>query len=389
MKRKVCIVVQDYYPEDVRVRKEVKALRRRGHQVSVISLYRHGLQKHQNLDGVEIFRGGLCKRRSGLFRYILEYGFFFLFCLYKVNVLDVRKRFNVVEVCTLPDFLVFSTIIQKLKGRKIVLDMHEIMPEFFESKFGVGKSNPVVKVLLFLEGISLRFADEVITINEPIKRIFARRAIPNKRIEVVMNTVDGGSVSGIGKSAHDGFNCVYHGTITELYGLDMAIKGFTRALTHAGDMRFHIFGNGPEVGILKELARRLNVDGAVVFHGHLPYGEMLERLREMDLGILAFRKDVFLNLSFSNKLAEYIYFKIPVVTSDLDGVKFYFAEDQILYYEAGDAEDLGQKILYAYNNRKKVEAMSERAFERYGDLDWGVMAERYLKVVEEPKDARR
>jgi glycosyltransferase involved in cell wall biosynthesis len=382
MRKTVCILVQEYYPEDVRVRKEVKALRERGHEVSVVCLHREGLQRGEILDGVEIVRGGLCKRRSGLLRYVLEYAVFFLFCVWKINILDLSKRFDVVEVCTLPDFLVFSTIVQKLKGRKIVLDMHEIMPEFFMSKFRVQENNRVVKALLFLERMSLRFADEVITINEPIRRIFAQRAIPGRSIEVVMNTVDGSSVGEITKIPHDGFNCVYHGTITELYGLDMAIKGFSWALSQAKGMQFHIFGGGPETAKLKELANGLNMEKGVVFHGHLPYGEMLERLREMDLGILAFRKDVFLNLSFSNKLAEYVYFKIPVVTSNLDGVKYYFGHDQILYYQAGDAEDLGRQILHAYNNQENIREMAERAFERYREMDWGIMAERFCRVIE-------
>jgi glycosyltransferase involved in cell wall biosynthesis len=312
----------------------------------------------------------------------MEYAAFFLFTLFKLNILDAREKIDVVQVCNLPDILVFAAIIQKLKKRRIIVDMHEIMPEFFMSKFGVCRESFIVKMLVFVERISLLFADEVMTVNEPIKKIFEKRAIPGRSIEVVMNTMDESTGGRVGKKDHCGFNCVYHGTITELYGLDMALLGFSKAFEHAGDMLFHIFGEGPELRKLRWLARDLGVERNVVFHGHVPYQEMMQRLGEMDLGILALRKDVFLNLSFSNKLAEYIFLKIPVVTSDLDSVKYYFGEDQILYYESGNAEDLSRKILYAYLNREKIGAMSEAALDRYREIDWSVMEKRYLRVID-------
>jgi glycosyltransferase involved in cell wall biosynthesis len=380
--KRVCIVTQSHYPEDGRVRKEVRALLKKGYMVHVLSLHRAGKKRHEIVDGIEVFRGGLWKKRAGMMRYVLEYIAFFLFSLVQLNILDTRKKIDVVEVCTLPDFLVFSAFVQKMKRRRIVLDMHEIMPEFFMSKFGVGENQFIVKVLLFLEKVSLRFADGVITVNEPIRRIFEKRAIPGRHIEVVMNTVDGSSLSATEKSDHSGFNCVYHGTVTELYGLETAIRGFSLASPYARDMRFHIFGNGVEARSLKTLARDLGVGSKVIFHGFLPHQQMLKWLWEMDLGILALRKDVFLNLSFSNKLAEYIYFKIPVVTSDLDSTKYYFDESQILYYESGNVQDLSSKILFAYRNREKTTEMSEAARVKYEDIDWSVMEERYLKAID-------
>jgi glycosyltransferase involved in cell wall biosynthesis len=382
MRKRICIIVQDYYPQDVRVRKEVRALKRQGHDVYVLALHQPGLKRHEVVDGVEVYRGGFAKKRSGVLRYVAEYAAFFLFCLLRLNILDAKNQIDVVEVCTLPDFLVFSAIIQKIKGRRIVLDMHEIMPEFFMSKFKVGRKNRIVKLLTLLEKSSLRFADGVITVNEPIRKIFEKRAIPEKHIEVVMNTVDETSVTALERKAHTGFNCVYHGTITDLYGLDTAIQAFSMASRHCSDMRFHIFGNGPEAAKLRRLARDLKVEESVVFHGYVEYQEMLEKLEEMDLGILALRKDVFLNLSFSNKLAEYIYFKIPVVTSDLDSTRHYFDESHILYYEAGNVADLQSKIFFAYQNREKIRRMAEEAREKYKDMDWSVMEKRYLKVID-------
>jgi glycosyltransferase involved in cell wall biosynthesis len=379
---KVCMILQDYYPKDIRVHKEVMALASRGHQVSVIALRGHNEAGEEVLDGVKIYRAALSKKRAGILRYLYEYAAFFLYSTYKLNMLDLKEKFDVLHINTLPDFLVFSAFIQKLKGRKVILDMHEIMPEFYMSKFAVGPRHPVVRLMVFLERISLKYADEVITINEPIKRIFKRRAIPDKRITVVMNTVDGSTAQARAKQAHETLNCVYHGTLTDLYGVDTAIKGFAAAYRKRNDMLFHIFGNGPQLPLLKSLVKELNIQQAVLFHGEVAHDRMVDCLSEMDLGILASRKDIFLDLSFSNKLGEYIYLRIPVISSNLDTTKYYFTDNQLLYFDSGNIEDLSRQILFAYTNREHIQEMAASAYERYRSIDWGIMAERYLGVVE-------
>lgn len=382
MAQNVCHIVQMPYPYDPRVRKEVKALLSNDHKVSVIALGGPNKAKQETIDGVKIYRAPLQKRRAGMLRYLVEYAMFFLYSIFELNVLDLKEKFDVVHINTLPDFLVFSALIQKLKGRKIILDMHEIMPEFFMSRLGVGMENPIVRLLLFVERISLRFADEVITVNEPIKRIFQGRAIPNKAITVVMNTVDEVTVKRSTKRAHRGFNCVYHGTLTDIYGLDTAIEAFSKVCKKFSDMAFHIFGGGPHLSKLKNIVEQLHLQQFVVFHGEMPHDKVMESLAEMDLAILASRKDVFLNLTFSNKLAESIYLKIPVVSSDLDTTKYYFPDECILYFEAGNADDLGQKMLFAYKNRELMRTMAESAYERHKVFNWAIMSQRYLKVVE-------
>ena len=382
MKNRVCIVVQNYFPYDVRVKREAAALRSRGHVVSVIALCDHNEAKEEIVDGVNVYRVRLGQKRGGPLRYLFEYIAFFLYSFYKLNALDWKYRFDVVHINTLPDFLVFCAVVQKLKGLKIVLDMHEIWPEFFMSKYKVGMKNPAVRILLMIEKASLRFSDAIITVNESIKQLFQNRSVPGKYIEVVMNTLDESAAIRLEKLPHDTFNCVYHGTLTETYGLEDAIKAFSIVCKECNDIAFHIFGDGPLLSKLKQQVEELKIQQFVVFHGHISHKNMLEKLTEMDLGILASPKDVFLNLSFSNKLAEYVCLKIPVVSSDLDAVKYYFSEDQLLYFMNGNIDDLAKIINYAYNNKDVIQKYAVNAFEKYKELNWTVMAERYINVIE-------
>ena len=82
-----------------------------------------------------------------------------------------------VDVNNLPDFLVFAAARAKRKGAKIVLDMHEITPEFYISKYGIAEDSWPVRVLTSIEQRSLRFANHVLTINDPIQDLLRARTI--------------------------------------------------------------------------------------------------------------------------------------------------------------------------------------------------------------------
>ena len=46
-----------------------------------------------------------------------------------------------IHVHSVPDFLVFAALVPKLLGARIILDIHDILPEFYASKFGASKDS--------------------------------------------------------------------------------------------------------------------------------------------------------------------------------------------------------------------------------------------------------
>ena len=173
-KKTICIISQSYYPQDTRIKKYVDLLLDSGFKVDLITLKRKDLQKKENLGSLKIYRGGLEKKRASLFRYLLEYLCFFFYVFFKVTILFLNNRYRLIHVNTLPDFLVFSTIIPKIYGSKIILDLHEIAPEFFMVKFNKSENHFLICTLRFIEKLSMRFASHNITVSEAIKKIFAR-----------------------------------------------------------------------------------------------------------------------------------------------------------------------------------------------------------------------
>jgi glycosyltransferase involved in cell wall biosynthesis len=315
---------------------------------------------------------------------MLAYTLFFVLAFFSVSKFYFKRRYDVIQFHTLPDFIVFVGIIPKICGAKLLLDMHEIMPEFYMSKFGVGMSRPLIKILKLLEKISIRFADAVIVINEPIKRLLLQRCKPKSDITVVMNCADDSLFTPdrlACSTEPDSLVLMYHGTLTPLYGLELAIQAVAKLKDRIPHLKFSIFGTESEAGDLKRLAVELGVSRNVIFMGRVSREEIPEYIRQADVGVLPTIRDVFIDLSFSNKLAEYVSMKKPVVATRLKSTLEYFPEDSISYFESRNVEELAAKILDLYASPEKRLLQAETAFQHYQKIRWDIMRRRYIKLI--------
>ena len=80
-------------------------------------------------------------------------------------VLQLRSRYDVMHVHNIPDFLVFAAVVPKLMGARIILDIHDVVPELYSGKFGSSERSLTFRALLSIERLSCRFADHVIIAN--------------------------------------------------------------------------------------------------------------------------------------------------------------------------------------------------------------------------------
>jgi glycosyltransferase involved in cell wall biosynthesis len=387
--KKVCILLQNYYDIDIRVRRKAEALVAAGYEVDVIALRSvQSSPARYNLKGVNVETVSVGKKRSSLLRYLFEYTKFFFLAFWKLSLSIRKKNYSVVDVNNLPDFLVFAAFSAKRQGAKVVLDMHEITPEFYMSKYGMAENSWVVQLLKIVENLSMRFADHVITINTPIQQLLAERGLAPERCTVIMNSVDESmfasvrSYSRIDTPEGDRpFVMMYHGTLTKIYGLDIAIEAFARAQERMLGAEFWILGSGPEKSALESLARELKVDSKVKFVGALRPEEIPQWLSRCDIGVLATRRDVFLDLSFSNKLSEYIIMERAVICSNLKAIRHYFGEEALAFFQPHDSADLARQMVRLYGDAQLRARFARQALEEYAPIRWDVMKERYLNLT--------
>jgi glycosyltransferase involved in cell wall biosynthesis len=386
----VCFVVQNVYDFDPRVRRKAEALVAAGYSVDVLALRPPRGKKKYILNGVTVYALFLAKKRGSLGRYFLEYLLFFLWVFVRVPLQMVRRRYATIDVNSLPDFLIFAPILARWMGAKLILDMHEITPEFYMSKYRIAENTWTIRLLKYLEKISVEFADHVITINEPIRNLLVYRGLPQAKSTVIMNAADEARfASSLSSSAAlvprdpDKFIMMYHGTLTQVYGLDIAIEAFALAHKEMPGAEFWILGSGPDQGALADLAQDRGLASKVKLLGVVAATEIPAWLRECDIGILPIRRDVFLDFAFPNKLCEFIIMGKAVIISRLKAIEHYFSENALAYIEPNSPVDLAAQMVRIYKDGGLRTRLASRAKVEYAPIRWDVMKQRYLALIDD------
>src|SRR3972149_10698805 len=105
-RRPVVLVTHSYYEEDPRVRRQAEAILAAGRPVHVISLRRPDDAREGDVDGVQVRRIDVQRHQgAGLGTYLVEYLAFFVRVALTLVRSHPRRRYALVQVATLPDWL--------------------------------------------------------------------------------------------------------------------------------------------------------------------------------------------------------------------------------------------------------------------------------------------
>jgi len=384
------MIVHAYYEEDPRVRREAESLVAAGRPVLVLSLKGPELPVEEVLQGVHVRR--LDEQRhqgAGLGTYLREYVSFVVRSGWAAVKLHRRHRFGLVQVHSLPDFLVFAALPLKLVGVPVVLDLHEAMPEFFVTRFPRA-ANPIShRLLLLQERLSMAFATHVVTVNEAFGDRLRKLGLRDDKLSIVINSP---SLERFDAAAHpqrvfreDGMlKLVYTGALTPTYELDVTIRAIARIATERPDLdvRLELYGRGDSEDELRALAAELGVRGRVTFHGRIPIDAVPAAVAAADMGIAPTRLDRFTAMTISGKIYEYGAMGKPVVASRLPLVERTFPNGTVVTYEPGDAAGMAEAIVaLADHPIRRAEAV-DGSRDVVRDAAWEREAERYVALVD-------
>jgi glycosyltransferase involved in cell wall biosynthesis len=352
------MVVHAYYPlAETRVQREAETLVRAGFHVDVICLRNKGELRRDRWGGVEIHRLRARLDKRGLATQLLSYMRFFMLATCRLTRLHLRRPYQTVQVHNLPDFLVFCALVPKLHGVPVILDLHDLMPEFFAGRFG--RDRPAVaRAIGWQERLSCRFADEVITVSEHWRQALVDRGVPAARCSVVMNLADerifhaaAPTAQPLGPTARGSFSLLYHGTVTHRYGLDLAVRAVARVRADIPDISLTILGQGDQMPELVDLVRKLHLETHVDLQDRLLPAESLpDVIAAADLGIVPYRDDVFTDGLVPTKLLEYAAMGLPAVAARTSAIEATFGDSAVAYFTPGDVDDLARAIRDLWEN---------------------------------------
>jgi glycosyltransferase involved in cell wall biosynthesis len=391
---RICVIRQGVYPYDARLTREIKALLAAGNEVDLICLqWGDEPPRDERAERLRVYRLPIRRRHGGKLRYVFEYAAFFVAAAAMVAWLHLRHRYDVVQVNTLPDCLVFAAAIPKLLGARVLLDLHECMPEFFALKYRLPSTHPAIRLLERCEQASIRFADAAVTCTQPMRERFIERGGSPDKIGVVLNSFDderfGTRRHQAMRPADGRFVLVCHGTIDHMYGLDLVVRAVAALRDRIPGLELRIYGDGPGRAQIQALARELDVTDQVCFsEGWVPLDELLPLILEADAGVVAIRRDGCFDLTHSNKMYDLIALRKPIVMSRTKAVEAYFDDDCFQLFESGNEHELARAIyeLYAHPDiGRRIVAKAARVGEPYR---WVHQAKVYLAIVERLAAAR-
>jgi glycosyltransferase involved in cell wall biosynthesis len=369
--RRAVVIVLSNYLNDPRVRRAAEALSEEGMIVEVICA--SGSKEEparERFNGVEILRVPIRHRRGGKLRYLFEYLGFLTVCFGLLALRSLTRRYDLVHVNNMPDVLVFSALVPKLLGAKVVLDLHDPMPELMQSIYGMGEASRGVRLLKALEKLSISFADEVITVNKTCRNIFSSRSCAPEKVCVVMNSPDEKvfafrppSVSPPAVQTRP-FVVMYHGALVERHGLALAVEAIGRVRQTVPNIELRV--HGERTAYLEQvlaLVRDQGYQDWVHYVGPKKLDQIVQAIDECDLGVIPNQRSIFTLINTPTRIFEFLSRGKPVIAPSAPGVLEYFGKEALVSFELGDVDDLARKVEFVIRNPEKVRQITERGQE--------------------------
>src|SRR5262249_15747343 len=216
----------------------------------------------------------------------------------------------------MPDFLILSGLFPKLLGAKVILDLHDPMPELMRTIFGIAEKAWAVRLLKWVERRSMAIADSIVTVSQTFATLFCTRSCSSHKITVVMNSPDekifqvrpaagfAGSPAlegenraptrqGIQRMRKKRFVIMYHGSLVERNGPDLAVEALARVRVTIPEAELRIYGSPtPFLHKVMDSVRTRGLEKSVQYLGPRLSEQIAEAIRECDLGIIPNQRNI-------------------------------------------------------------------------------------------------
>ena len=150
------------------------------------------------------------------------------------------------------------------------------------------------------------------------------------------------------------FDIVFCGRLINWKGPDRALR-IVKKIIDAGYLKFrlHIIGNGEMMDELKSLTNQLDINDHVIFHGSLSQNNVFKVMAASSAFLLPgiTEKETKRSEAQGLVLQEAQFFKMPVITSNVGGIKYGMIPNETGFLVESENEDeFVEKLILLYNN---------------------------------------
>jgi len=378
--KRAAVLLFSYYPADPRPRRAAEALVPEGVTIDLVCLQKNQDEpRREIINGVSVFRVPLRRQRGGKARYVGQYAVFILRSFFHLAVRSLTQRYDFIHVHNMPDVLVFSALVPKLLGAKIILDLHDPVPELMQTIFELPEDSFGVRLLKRLEKWSIGFADLVLTVNLACKKIYTSRSCPPEKITVVLNSPEDEIFrfeapqprSSNGENSAEPFVILYHGSLVPRNGFDLAVDALETARKSVPTATLMVCGERSAFfeGVMDSVRKR-GLQENVEYLGVKNRRQIVEAIKGCDLGIIPNHRNIFTEINTPTRIFEYLALGKPVIAPRTEGIRDYFGDGELIFFEVGDANDLARKIEFTFSNPSEVGQIVGRGQQVYLAHKW-------------------
>lgn len=385
--KRACFIYYMQFNNSALLYREAKALQSRGFEVDVIDLRSSRKENiFQTFDGINIY--GIQPRPFAEKKMLLYFVRLLLFCVkatFFLAIMSLKRRYNLIHVTAPPDFMVFTALIPKLLGAKIILDIHDISPEFFMEKMHIKEDRMIIKLIKFVEAISTKFADHVITVTDHWRNKLISRSVPQAKCTVLLNVPDDDFFKPIPNNETkplNMFNLFYHGSLEEYFGVDTIIKAMPFIKQNIPNVRLHIYGGGRLKEYFEAWVDEKGYDSYIKIYNKVPFYMLPQILVNAHLGIVPTKNSNFSDDTISMKSLEYIALGIPVVISATSAHQYYFDNSMVSFFEPENEIELASCVIKLYKNEQERKHLVRRSYAFLRQHGWRQSKNIYFQIIE-------
>ncbi len=371
------MVVFSSYPADPRPRRAAEALLKEGMSIDLICEAEDKLPRKERLGELEITRIPIRHFRGGVVSYAYQYVSFIAWSATILAWRMLRRRYDLVYVHNMPDILVVSGLFPKLLGAKVILDQHDPMPELMTTIFGMTDTSVAVRIIRLLEKWSIGCADLVITVNEACRKLFSERSCRAEKIAVIMNCPDPEifptrAADSYSPSAPEApFVVMYHGSLVERNGLDLAVDAVARIVKIIPNVELRVYGRStPYLEQVMAKVGTLNLENNIRYLGARTLEDLAREIEGCNVGVIPNQRNTFTEINTPTRIFEYLALGKPVIAPRTSGITDYFSSDSLLFFESGDPIDLAKAMEYVASHAAETTAIAERGHQVYLEHTW-------------------
>lgn len=382
---RVAMVAYTFYEMDNRVMRYAEALAERGDDVDVIALRAGGDAYRATMKGVNLYR--LQKREfneRGKLTYLWRVLAFLVRSAGFLSLKHLRKPYDLIHVHSIPDFEVFAALLPKLLGAKIILDLHDLVPEFYASKFGVTEKSVTYKALRLSERWSCRFADHVIIANHLWEKVITARSVSQERCSTYLNYPDSSMFNRHLRTRTDDGRIlmIYPGSLNWHQGVDIAVRAFDRIKDQVPELCFDIIGDGAAKAEIAAMITERGLQERVRLLPLVPIKQIAGVMANADIGVVPKRDDSFGGEAFSTKIFEFMALGVPVIVASTRIDRYYFNDSLVKFFDAGDETSLADGVLTMVREPAFRRKLAANALEYIAQQSWDIKRRDYLDLVD-------